>query len=155
MDSFRFDQLSNDQKDCLRLLFANLSIKEIGRELDVSHNTIKGRLKSARRLLGAGSSMKAAIILVQYERDTLGIDPPRSLGLERQLIDEDQATAPDSSGALARIRNPFGYLSRIGLIVAIAFGVVAFAGAMLVGAQAIKHVFRAERIDISDYPYRQ
>jgi DNA-binding CsgD family transcriptional regulator len=154
MDLSRFDQLSDDQKQYLRLLFANLSIKEIGIETDISPNTVKGRLKLARRILGVDRSMKAAILFVRHERDTLGIDPPRSLGIERDLIEAIGTAAPVQTDAPARIRNQFGFLSRIGLIVAIAAGVVLFAGGLFVGIEAISQIFRAEQIDISDYPYR-
>jgi hypothetical protein len=112
-------------------------------------------LKSARRLLQVDTSMHAAAILVRHERDTLGVDPPRSIGLERKLSDEDAATTPESPVIAVRNRYLFGYLSRIGLIVALAFGAVALAGALLVGSEAITQIFRAEQVDISDYPYRQ
>jgi DNA-binding CsgD family transcriptional regulator len=155
MNPSHFSRLSDEQKACLRLVFANLSIKEIGRELNESPNTIKSRLTSARRLLEVDTSMHAAAILVRHERDTLGVDPPRCLALERQLTDEDDATTPEGPVLAVRNRYSFGYLSRIALIVAIAFGSVEFAGALLVGSEAIKQIFQTERIDISDYPYRQ
>jgi DNA-binding CsgD family transcriptional regulator len=154
MDPSRIERLTVDQKQCLRLFFANLSIKEIGIELATSPNTVKGRLKSARQLLDADTSMKAAILLVQHERDTLGIDPPRSLGLERQLIEEVRATAPDLPAAVAINRLGVERLQRFGLIVAAAFVAVAFLGALRSGLEDLMHFFWAYRIDISDYPYR-
>lgn len=154
MDVSRINELSERQKECLRLLFANYSIKDIANELDLALSTVKGHLTNARQILGADRSMQAARILVEYEH-TLGIEPPRPVGLERPLIDDGAATALATPTLVVRNRNPFGYLVRIGLIVAIAFGAVALAGATLVGSTAITQIFRAERIDISDYPYRQ
>jgi len=149
------DQLSDRQKECLRLLYANLGIKEIAAELNLSPFTVRTHLRDARRTIGASRSMQAARMLVEHERDTSGIATPNRIGLDRRFADDVSATSPGSSAAVARNRYPFGFLTRIGLIVAIAFGAVALAGALLVGAEAITQIFQAERIDISDYPYRQ
>jgi DNA-binding CsgD family transcriptional regulator len=151
----RLDQLSERQKQCLRLLFANLSIKEIGAELDLAPVTVKGHLSNARRLLGVNRSMQAARILVRHEHHTLGIEPPRPVGLERHLPDEEAAAALAGQALVVRNRYHLGLLQRTVLIVAIAFVAVALAGALLIGAEALSRIFWDYRIDISDYPYRQ
>jgi DNA-binding CsgD family transcriptional regulator len=151
MDQDRFAQLSERQRQCLRLCYANLSVKEIGAELGLSPFTVREHLRDARRILRVNRSMQAARLLVHYERDTLGVPLPNRIGLDRQFPDEGSAIAH----ATARNRYPLGVLQRFGLIVAIAFGAVALAGALLVGAEAITWIFRAEGIDISDYPTPQ
>ncbi len=61
------DRLSEQQRVCLRLVYAHLTSKAIARELGVSHHTIDQRLKNAMRILGAGSRVEAAQILAEYE----------------------------------------------------------------------------------------
>ena len=98
--------------------------------------------------------MTAARMLVEFERDTLGIATPNRVGLDRELTDEGEATPPGVSVGAVRNRYNLGILARIGLIIAIAFIAVALAGALLVGAEAITRIFVDYRIDISDPPYR-
>ena len=147
-------QLNERQKQCLRLFYANLGIKEIAAELNLSPFTVRGHLRDARRLLGAGRSMTAARLLVDYERNTFGIATPNRVGLDRDLDDENPATPTGLSIGAVRNRYNLGILTRIGLIVAIAFVAVALAGALLVGAEAITRIFLDYRIDIPDPPYR-
>jgi len=155
MTTQRLDQLSARQKDCLRLFYANYGAKEIAARLNISPNTVNQHLLDARRLLGVSRSMEAARLLVTHEGNNrvapeqIGIAPSAEPG------DGLRATTPDLSATVVRNRYPFGFLHRIGLIVAIAFGAVALAGGLLVGAEAITQIFRAEQVDISDYPYRQ
>lgn len=146
-----YDRLSERQKQCLRLFHANFEIKEIGLELALSPNTVKKYLGEARGILGVSRSAQAARLLVDYEGDTLGIPPLKRLGSDSDLPQSDSAAGQNSG---ARERYPLGFLARIGLIVAIAFIAVAFAGALVVGVDAINRFFVGYRIDISDPPYR-
>jgi len=148
MEQHRFDKLSERQRQCLRLCYANLAIKEIGAELGLSPFTVREHLRDCRRILNVNRSMQAARLLVHHEQDTFGVPLPNRIGLDRQFPDESGAAAD----ATARNRYPLGTLQRIGLIVAIAFGAVALIGGLLVGAEAITWIFRAEGIDLSDYP---
>lgn len=154
MDKRQLDRLNDRQKQCLRLFYANLGIKEIAAELNLSPFTVRGHLRDARHLLGAGRSMTAARMLVEHERDTLGIATPNRIGLDRELANEGAATPPGVSVGAVRNRYNLGILARFGLIIAIAFIAVALAGALLVGAEAITRIFVDYRIDISDPPYR-
>lgn len=54
------EPLTNRERDVLRLLESDLSLREIGNELYLSHNTVKGYAKSIYRKLGV-SSRAAAI----------------------------------------------------------------------------------------------
>ncbi len=54
------EQLTDRERDVLRLLNSDLSVREIANELYVSHNTVKGYTKSLYRKLGV-SSRAAAI----------------------------------------------------------------------------------------------
>jgi len=155
MTDRRLEQLSERQRECLRLLYANLGVKEIAAELNLSPFTVRTHLRDARRIVGASRSMQAARLFVEHERDTSGIATPNRIGLDRQFANDVSATPLGDPAAVARNRYQFGILTRFGLIVAIAFVAVAFAGALLVGADAITRIFVDHRIDISDPPYRQ
>jgi LuxR family maltose regulon positive regulatory protein len=55
----RVEPLTDRERDVLRLLSSDLSLREIGSELYVSHNTVKGYTKSVYRKLGVTSRAAA------------------------------------------------------------------------------------------------
>lgn len=154
MNDWPSNRLKERQKECLRLFYANLEVKEIASEIGLSPNTVKKYLLDARRTLGVSRSMQAARILVEYERDTQGVPPPKRLVALPDLADDHEALVEAASSTNARNRYNLTLLQRLGLIVAIALGAVALAGALLVGAEAITRIFVDYEIDISDPPYR-
>ena len=151
-DAERIAQLTDRQKQCLRLYYASLEVKEIGAELGLSPNTVKKYLGEARQTLRTSRSIQAARLLVEYERDTWGISPPSRLAANVAIPDDGEA--PERIGPGARNRYSLPRLPRMGLIVAIAFGVVALAGALLAGAETITRILIGYEIDLSDPPYR-
>lgn len=60
-------RLSEGQKDCLRLVLAHMTSKEIARCLGVSSHTVDQRLRYAIRTLGARTRMQAALKLSEAE----------------------------------------------------------------------------------------
>jgi DNA-binding CsgD family transcriptional regulator len=153
MQCLGLDSLNERQKQCLRLFYANLEVKEIASEIGLSPNTVKKYLRDARRSLGVSRSMQAARILVTYEQDTQGISPTRLLGDQPETSDIPVAPTEAASAVAARNRYNLTILQRLGLILALAFGAVALAGALLVGAEAITRILVGYEIDISDPPY--
>ena len=63
-------QLSDKEKQALRLLLAGHDAKSCARELGVSVHTINDRLRNSRRKLGVSSSREAARILGGAEAET-------------------------------------------------------------------------------------
>jgi DNA-binding CsgD family transcriptional regulator len=61
------DELSEGQKECLRLFYARYDAKEIARQLGIAPATVHQRLTAARKKLGVAKSMEAARLLVQAE----------------------------------------------------------------------------------------
>jgi DNA-binding CsgD family transcriptional regulator len=149
------NDLSERQKQCLRHLYQNLSVKEIALELGLSPHTVNEHLRQARRTLGVSRSMQAARLLVRAEGNNRSVSD--AIGVEDDdVVDHDQdATMTAEPTRIARNRYNLTILQRIGLIVAIAFIAVALAGALLVGADAITRIFVGYEIDISDKPYRK
>ena len=150
MSGTKFPQLSDRQKQCLRLVYANLEAKEIAAELKLSPYTVKEHLRDARRILGASRSINAARQLVEYERDTYGVPPPKRVDTVKGVDDDESAVKSDNHRSAVRNRYSLDLLQRIGLIVAIALSAVALAGALIVGAEAITRIFRAEGVNLSD-----
>ncbi len=69
-------KLTDGQRDCLRLVLAHNSSKEIARQLGVSPHTVDQRLRVATRTLGVGSRFEAARLLANAERDEGGTYQP-------------------------------------------------------------------------------
>lgn len=63
-------RLSEGQKDCLRMVLAHMTSKEIARHLGVSSHTVDQRLRYAIRTLGARTRMQAALILAEAEHQS-------------------------------------------------------------------------------------
>ena len=67
MTAASVDRLNEGQRDCLRLVLAHLTSKEIARELGVSPHTVDQRLRTAMRVLDAGSRFEAARIFAALD----------------------------------------------------------------------------------------
>ncbi len=93
--------LTDKEKEALRLLLAGHDAKSSARELGLSHHTVNDRLRSARRKLGVSSSREAARILGDAEGDT-----PQSLVHTQFGIADDSVGADDEDNANARDGTP-------------------------------------------------
>jgi DNA-binding CsgD family transcriptional regulator len=60
-------QLTEGQRDCLRLVYNHMTSKDIARVLNVSPHTVDMRLRTAMRTLSVASRIEAARLLVQHE----------------------------------------------------------------------------------------
>lgn len=60
-------KLTEAQREVLRLWHTRKSAKEIGRDLGITHWAVNERLRSARRVLGVGTSGEAARLLAAAE----------------------------------------------------------------------------------------
>lgn len=71
MTSSSLAELTDGQKQCLRLVGQHLTSKEIARKLGISHFTVDQRLDSARRKLNAHSRKDAVRIFMTMEQECL------------------------------------------------------------------------------------
>jgi DNA-binding CsgD family transcriptional regulator len=85
----RLSSLSSQEKSCLRLVEANLSSKEIARELGISHNSVDTHLRRAKQKLGISDRHAAARLLVAWE----GGSPLPSLGQSHRPTAESASLA--------------------------------------------------------------
>lgn len=84
--------LSEREKDTLRLLREGHDVKSIARHLDLSVHTINERLRDARRKLGVTSSREAARVLATVEQTRANLSADAEFGV-------GGATPPASDGA--------------------------------------------------------
>lgn len=67
MDEQRLNRLTDKQRDCLRLVYAHLSSKEIAPRLGVEPGTVDQYIKAAMRTLGVSERRRAAQMLAEHE----------------------------------------------------------------------------------------
>jgi len=67
MGCHRFEKLTEGQRECLRLVLAHKSSKEIARLLGKSRFTIDKRIERALQTLGVESRTEAALLLARHE----------------------------------------------------------------------------------------
>lgn len=67
MPNSGLDQLTEGQRDCLRLVYNHMTSKDIARVLGVSPHTVDMRLRTAMKTLNVDSRIGAARLLVQEE----------------------------------------------------------------------------------------
>ena len=67
MEADRLARLTDKQRECLRLVYAHLSSKEIAQRLGVEPGTVDQYVKAAMRILGVSDRRAAARMLADYE----------------------------------------------------------------------------------------
>lgn len=98
--------LTEKEKEALRLLFAGHDAKSAALELDISVHTLNDRLRAARRKLGVTTSKEAARALAEAEQadpQNASAGPPESfvhkpLGVREGQENQDIPQAADRSG---------------------------------------------------------
>jgi DNA-binding CsgD family transcriptional regulator len=71
MSGKRQEQLTDGQKECLRLVAAHYTSKEIARKLGISRFTVDQRLDAARTKLNAASRKEAALLFATHDDGAL------------------------------------------------------------------------------------
>ncbi|HYJ53189.1 MAG TPA: helix-turn-helix transcriptional regulator [Allosphingosinicella sp.] len=67
MDEHRLSRLTEKQRECLRLVYAHHSSKEIAPRLGVEPGTVDQYVKAAMRTLGVSDRRHAAVMLAEHE----------------------------------------------------------------------------------------
>ena len=63
----RVERLTHSQRECLRLVLAHMTSKQISRELGISPHTVDAHLKAALKTLDVANRTEAALILAKAE----------------------------------------------------------------------------------------
>lgn len=124
-------ELTDKEKEALRLLLAGHDAKSSARELDISVHTLNDRLRSARRKLGVTTSKEAARMLNEAEPVTGGATPKilvhEGLGVRETEQDQDIPTAADRKGeGIAHLISRRKGILIVSLFVALSLATVAF-----------------------------
>jgi DNA-binding CsgD family transcriptional regulator len=112
------NKLTENQKQCLRLVHEGLEAKEIAHKLLISQHAVIERLRNARRLLEAPSSKYAARFLAQHEATqnynqsvdkpiVVELHPALSPSLTPQFQPSEMAFQDDRFVHLKEIQAPF------------------------------------------------
>lgn len=116
MDENRLSQLTDRQKQCLRLAARPMTSKEIALELDLSYRTVENHLANAVQTLGADSRFAAARMLVGSEKPPEYKLPeyPQSLVSQSHTPlmgasgnDGGREASGDQMGVLREVQAPF------------------------------------------------
>ena len=88
-DASKLEQLSNGQKECLRLVFRGYETKDIAPRVGLSIDGVNARLKAAMRTLGVSRRSEAARLLAEHEGDyQRQVHPPL-------VVPESPESSPD------------------------------------------------------------
>ena len=106
MMATRLDELTEKEKETLRLMVRGHDAKSMARTLDRSVHTINDRLRAARRKLEVTSSKEAARLLLEAEREPPEKLADKALGAAGEAAEDDGPSVPETrqSGAVGKGR---------------------------------------------------
>ena len=142
MDEHRLKHLTEKQRECLRLVYAHMSSKEIAKQLGVEPGTVDQYVKTAMRILGVSERRAAARILAANEN---AAQPARAMR-EEQDVFEAGPPGPSARWPLPlRGVTPADLrpLQRLAWIFAIMMAIAFAFGVFLAGLEALSRLGRA------------
>ncbi|NNM77388.1 helix-turn-helix transcriptional regulator [Sphingomonas sp. ID1715] len=152
------DQLTEAQRECLRLVYAHHNSKEIAEIVGISPSAVDKRIERAVQILGVTTRFVAARMLAAeegvsaYEQTTSEpIDLPTERSSSRTAADEPWwlvrrllGIAPATGGG-DEARNPLTKAQRLGVIVALIFLISMSSMALLNLGQTLSSLAHAQR----------
>lgn len=152
------DQLTDAQRECLRLVYAHHNSKEIAEKVGVSPSAVDKRIERAVQLLGVSSRFAAARMLAveegqpAYERTTSEPIDLSSAGFHRPtfahepwwLVRRLLGISPATGGG-EDVRNPLSKVQRLGVMVALIFLISMSSMALLNLGQTLSSLAKAQR----------
>ena len=99
------DDLTEREREVLRLLLGGHTAKSIAAELDLSVHTVNDYMREARKKLGVSSSREAARILGEQEKTAPQKPAPEQIGMEAAALATD--TPKPSGEAAGKSRLPW------------------------------------------------
>lgn len=144
MDADRLARLTDKQRECLRLVYAHMSSKEIARQLGVEPGTVDQYIKAAMRILGVSDRRAAAKLLAEHEG--YRAHAPASLRLQEAAAEfdaEPPRREPILPLPLEGLRpTHVGWAKRLLWIVLIAIGIALAFLALLAMSEAFERMWR-------------
>jgi len=146
MDSARLARLTEQQRLCLRLVYAHMTSKEIAPHLGIEPGSVDQHIKTAMRVLGVGDRRSAARMLAEYEDGRATCAVPAVRMQEEQAafhVARPPPLAPRLPLPLEGLRpTHVGWRRRLGWIVGIAIGCAFAFGALIAAAEALTRLLR-------------
>jgi DNA-binding CsgD family transcriptional regulator len=99
MNADRIERLTDKQRECLRLVYAHLSSKEIAPRLGVEPGTVDQYVKAAMRILGVADRRAAARML--FEHEARGSQPLVYQTLDIAIVGDPAMLRPSTGGRQA------------------------------------------------------
>lgn len=144
MDANHLSRLTDKQRECLRLVYAHMSSKEIAQKLGIEPGTVDQYVKAAMRTLGVSDRRAAARMLADSE----GYESPGPVALRLQ----DEPAPFDAEPARRQPILPLpleglrpthvGWGKRIAWIVLIAIGIALAFLALLAMFEAFERMWQ-------------
>jgi DNA-binding CsgD family transcriptional regulator len=153
------DQLTEAQRECLRLVYTRHNSKEIAEIVGVSPSAVDKRIERAVQLLGVPTRFAAARLLADAEgRSAYERTPSDPFDLHESetsapfhapdgpwwFVHRLLGLSPDGRSE-GQVRNPLGRLQRLGLIVGLAFLIAMTSVALLNLGQTLSSIAVASR----------
>ena len=114
------DDLTDREREVLRLLLGGHTAKSAAAELDLSVHTINDHLREARRKLGVASSREAARILGDHEDTTPQNHAPDTIGMADPTVSPHTPIPSATPGRRNRVAWIIGGILMLAAIVAVA-----------------------------------
>ena len=145
MDLDRIARLTEQQRVCLRLVYAHMTSKEIAPLLGIEPGSVDQHIKAAMRVLGVGDRRAAARMLAEHEGNREQSAPS---GISMQ--EEQMAFRVEPPRLEPLLPLPYeglrpthvGLMKRLAWIAAIAIGIVFAFGALIAAAEAFTRFMR-------------
>lgn len=151
MDRSRIDTLTSRQREALRLLAAPMRPKEVAAAMGLSPRTVEDHLAEATRRIGAGSSLEAARLLAEHERQTPGNLRTGENRIEVQKVEPAVSPLPVKSEPASQGRLiTLGLWQRSALIFGLTIGLIFSVFILIAGGESVARVLRSE----SSAPHR-
>jgi DNA-binding CsgD family transcriptional regulator len=138
MEPERIARLTDQQRACLRLVYAHMTSKEIAPLLGIEPGSVDQHIKAAMRVLGVGDRRAAARALAEY-KESGGKLP----GAGIRVQEEQSAFDPEPPRREPLLPLPLeglrptqvGWIKRLAWIAAIAIGIALSFGALMASAE--------------------
>jgi DNA-binding CsgD family transcriptional regulator len=144
MDANRLARLTEQQRVCLRLVFAHMTSKEIAPILGIEPGSVDQHIKAAMRILDAPDRRGAARMLAEDEGRALAPQVPAIAMHEDQVAyDPSGRREPILPLPLEGVRPTYvGWKKRLAWIAAIAIGLAIAFGALIAAAEAFTRLMQ-------------
>jgi len=144
MDTARLNRLTEQQRVCLRLVYAHMTSKEIAPLLGIEPGSVDQHIKGAMRILDVADRRSAAKMLAEHEK-RVRPSPVAAIAMHEDQIDYDAGARREPILPLPweGIRpTHVGWRKRLAWIAAIAIGAALTFGALIAAAEAFTRPMR-------------